>query len=460
MPTSVLRRVSVCAASLLLALASVASAQVSGLYYKEVEKDGRVYVFNTAAAAANFAASGEMGVSITLVGRAEGGKTLVAENETAIDLYLFKHNLPGYERPAPAKEKTFDERVFYKDGKTNIVMKTGTVQISNRVQVRYTRTDPEVGDELGSFAIRRMKTAIEGSLTGIPIKFKLQANWVGTDYVTGVSQATSGAVTTTRRRGPILEDAEVWYTANPMATVWLGQGKAFFGRQELTSSGRQQFVDRSITSARFAPARQIGIGLIGVNQNKTFEYNLGIYNGGSENAINTTTNDNDETMTVGRVAWTPMGEYKLEDSSLDYPDTPKFLIAGAILNDTRGTGSAETDVDRQGLELGFKLRGFNVLGEYFTESSQRVGTAEVDTDGYWLQAGWLFPSKKHEIALRLAEISPDVTGPSQDRTETGVAFSWYFDKHNQKLQFDYRTIEDDRLGTEDDEIRLQYQLIF
>ena len=45
------------------------------------------------------------GTAVTLIGKAEGGKTLVGENETAVDLYLFKHNLPGYDRPTPQPKK-------------------------------------------------------------------------------------------------------------------------------------------------------------------------------------------------------------------------------------------------------------------------------------------------------------------------------------------------------------------
>ncbi len=86
-------------AALLVAVASQAVAQVKGLYYREAEKDGRIYVFNTPERYAAWTKSGEMGTNITLVGRGAGGETIVAENDTAIDLYLFKHNLPAYDRP-------------------------------------------------------------------------------------------------------------------------------------------------------------------------------------------------------------------------------------------------------------------------------------------------------------------------------------------------------------------------
>jgi hypothetical protein len=93
-----------CAALLALALvvgAVPAKAQVQGLYYQEVAKDGRVYVFNTPEKYKAWQSSGDMGVAVTLVGRGANGETVVGENDTAIDLYLFRHNLPAYERPTP-----------------------------------------------------------------------------------------------------------------------------------------------------------------------------------------------------------------------------------------------------------------------------------------------------------------------------------------------------------------------
>jgi hypothetical protein len=84
-----------------IATVTVASAQVTSLYYREVVKDGRVYVFNTPERFKAFSDSGEIGTNITLIGRGPNGETVVGENEAAIDLYLFKHALPAYDRPSP-----------------------------------------------------------------------------------------------------------------------------------------------------------------------------------------------------------------------------------------------------------------------------------------------------------------------------------------------------------------------
>jgi hypothetical protein len=62
-------------------------AAAQRLWYKELEKDGRIYVFNTAKKFEEFQKSGDMGIAITMLGQGPNGETVVAENETAIDLY-------------------------------------------------------------------------------------------------------------------------------------------------------------------------------------------------------------------------------------------------------------------------------------------------------------------------------------------------------------------------------------
>jgi Phosphate-selective porin O and P len=94
-------RAGLLALAIALLAAPVTRAQVTGLYYQEVEKDGRVYVFNTPEKLKSWEQTGDMGTAITLIARGPNGETVVAENETAADLYFFKHNLPGYDRPTP-----------------------------------------------------------------------------------------------------------------------------------------------------------------------------------------------------------------------------------------------------------------------------------------------------------------------------------------------------------------------
>lgn len=445
------------AAALVLVLAATAAApaaaQVAGLYYKEVEKEGRIYVFNTPERFASWSASGDMGTSLTLLGRGPNGETVVAENETAADLYFFKHNLDGYDRPTP-KPASPEFGITYKDNKTTWETKNAKISLVNRFQGRYTLTDPEVGDSVGSFRIRRFHTIFEGTVYK-DWKGLIQVNWTGATVVNDVTQSGT-TVTRTRTQGPVLDDAIIQWAKHPLATVWVGQGKVFFGRQELTSDTKQSFVDRTAVSERFAAKRDQGIALTGLSKDKQFEYEIGIYNG---NGVNQPTNDNKEYATGGRVVWAPLGEYKLEDSSFDYPSTARLAIGGGFFKNTLGTGNSEADLSRYGAELGFRIQGFSLISEYFTENRDpRVG-AELDTDGYYAQAAYLLPNKKIEFAGRYGVISPDVA-TNQDQKETGVAASFYWDKHTHKLQGDYRILKDERTGVEDKEIRLQLQLLF
>lgn len=449
---------------LVLGLASSAVAQqpLMGLYYNEVEKDGRVYAFNTPETFKAWSAGGEMGKSVTLVGRAVDGKTLVAENETAVDLYLFKHNLPGYERPTPAPYNPgFD--VSWKDGKTTFKTKTAEIAISNRLQARYTmfNADSPSIEDVGTFNIRRAKTAIEGKAGDW--KFKLQANWVGGGYVTAAS-IVSNSLRTTVRRGPELEDAEIWWAKHPMATIWVGQGKVPFGRQEFTSSGKQQFVDRWIGNALYAPGRDQGIRLEGMNNSKTFEYAIGAYNGIARN-INL--NDNDDYLYSGRVAWMPFGEYKFEESSHDRPTGPKLVLALAGLTNTLGTGAAAIDIERVGYEVAFKWGGFNAQGEYFSENAENQSNVKSDNLGYYLQAGYLFPGNKFEVAGRYESIERDqafsvtnLGSALKDFEGTGLGVNYYLNKHVHKIQADWFSYEDKVTGAGLDEFRVQLQVIF
>ena len=465
-----MRKVLVAAGLAVLALlvgATAGTAQIASLYYQEVEKDGRIYVFNTPERYASWSASGEIGTAITLIGKAEGGKTLVAENETAADLYLFKHDLPGFDRPTPKPEKKFDERVYWKDGKTTFETKQAKIAISNRAQLRYSYFDAadDAIEDRGTFNVRRMKTAIEGETSDKAWKFKLQANWVGAGYATAVAlvPGDTPSLNVTTRRGPELEDAEVWWQKHGMAKVWVGQGKVPFGRQQYTSSGKQQFVDRWIGDALFAPGRDQGLRLEGMNESKTFEYYVGAYNGIARN-INV--NDNDDYLYSGRVVWMPFGEYKYEESSLDYPDSPKLALGVGVVDNTLGTGASATDIWRLGYEAAFKWRGLNAVAEFYDEEAER-GSVTSDNQGYYVQVGYLFGNRKFEIAGRLGNIERDSSfavtnlgSALRDLEERGVAASWYLDKHTHKIQADYITLEDKISGRELDELRVQLQVIF
>lgn len=85
-----------------LSLIFSAPAWAQGFYLKEIEKDGRVYVFNVRANAERFEKTGEMGIGITKPGVGPNGETVVGDNERALQLYFFKHNIAEVVQDPPA----------------------------------------------------------------------------------------------------------------------------------------------------------------------------------------------------------------------------------------------------------------------------------------------------------------------------------------------------------------------
>lgn len=308
-----------------------------------------------------------------------------------------------------------------------------TMRIGVRVQLRATHTDPP-GDERATtaFQVRRARLSVGGSA------------YEHFDYAVQAELAGSSVR---------LLDANVQATLAPLATIWAGQGKAFFGRQQLTSSGHLHFVDRTIVDGRFSAGRQQGLAVIG-RAGTVLEYNAGVYNG---NGINEPTNPNDRFMTVGRLVMTPLGAYGPVESAHDYPATPRLALGVSGMTNTVGEDTERVGITRVNTEAAFKVHGLNVTGEFYREWADPHEGARGTTDGWYMQAGYLLPRRRHELAARWAVIHPRAADAG-DLVETGLAYSHYLAGHRAKLQADVRNIRDRALRTDQRELRAQIQL--
>jgi hypothetical protein len=104
--------------ALVLGLAVAASSWAQGMFYREVEKNDRIYVFALMKEFESFDKSGEMGKSVTRLGYGPSGQTVVFDSEDAINLYNFKHNLPGEVFAKPKEAPKPKEEAFFKVGVT------------------------------------------------------------------------------------------------------------------------------------------------------------------------------------------------------------------------------------------------------------------------------------------------------------------------------------------------------
>jgi phosphate-selective porin OprO/OprP len=467
-------------AAALLALGLATSSWAQGMYYKEITKDGRIYVFNDAKKAAAFEQSGEVGTGLTRPGAGPNGETVVADSETALELFFFKHGISQtVERP-----KTATQKVEWRDGKTRFTLGDNFyLELSNRIQPRFTHQIPDDsvqlpgtearGDSKGSFRIRRAKMKLEGWFYKPELEYEVQLNWPD---VTGTPASR------------FLEDANIdWDISRKKAfRVRFGQFKAPYGRQQLTSSGAQQFVDRADTDGRYNPGRETGIGLWGTLGGNKVDWRVMASNG---NGRSQELNDNDQFLYTARVMWQAVGNARMnqwgsgplltEGDLGDSASGALLAIAGNFLkNDRRfsSTTAAVNDDTQWSLDYTFKYKGFASVGEYHDRSSDPfllgVGGPGFDDTGYLFQASyaWKGPGVVAgggfwELAFRYSQIDPtNLVSTANDRTEIGGALSWYANKHNLKVQADFRQIEDEAAnsgaGTKTKEFRLQTQFIF
>ncbi|HVT43770.1 MAG TPA: porin [Thermoanaerobaculia bacterium] len=421
---------------MLLLLVQGAFAQ--GAFYVEEEKEGRIYVFNSMKQYELWKKSGEMGVAITRPGEGPNGETVIFDSDEAIHMFNFHHGRPGEVLIRP-EEKKPAMKFGWKDGKTSFETDNAQLNISNRIQIRFTQEDPEVGDSRGSFRIRRGKTKFDGWFYSRNLTYELQLNWPDT-------------------ANP-LEDANLNYAHTKAFQIKVGQFKVPYGRQELTSSGSQQFVDRSIVSNEFAKGRDAGVQLWGLLMNDRLDWRAGIFNG---NGRTRSANDNDEFQYNARVTFQPFGDLKYSESDFESKDRPLFAIAGQFEQNHLHGATTGNDVDRRifGGDIAFKYRGFSAFAEYHTRDNDPEAGLDSTSNGLAAQIGYFIVPAKFELAGRYAIIDPTDRTSGNDLTETGIAFNWFINKHNLKLQGDLRQIENDANNQTNKEGRIQLQFIF
>jgi hypothetical protein len=480
-PRIVATIVSLCAMWLLMAPA--ASAQ--GFYYKEIEKDGRIYVFNNAEQAGRFEKSGEMGTGITRPGVGPKGETVVADSERALQLFFFKHGISEVvpEPPPPV------QRVEWRDGRTRITTDLAYLEISNRIQPLFRQENPDTppngttlpgledpADQRGSFRIRRARFKLEGWIWKQNLTYEVQLDWAALNAGFSPS-STSGASSAGAAANPgaALIDANMAW--DPQGA---GKFRALFGsfkvasfRQQLTSSGNQQFVDRSLVSDEYAKGRDLGVAVQGVLFNNTIEYRASVTNGAG---LNQAANDNDTYQYNGRLMWQPNGNQTLVQrawvsgalySESDFESTTVPLYAVAlnfesndnyrVVNPMNGR-PANMKSYTASVDGVYKFRGLFLTGEYFWRQRETPTLVAANINrifqspGFYVQGGQMLNlARTWEVAARYGRRDPndliDDEGTDPTRfgtdaeTEMRVGLSYYYKRHNLKLQADAGQIE-------------------
>jgi hypothetical protein len=436
-----------------------------GLYFKEVRKDDRIYVFNVAANAERFEKTGEMGIGITRPGTGPNGETVVGDNERALQLFYFKH---GLSEAVPETVPTLT--MVWRDGKTRITTDNAYLEISSRVQVRFTEELPDdttqlagtpaAGDPRGSFRIRRAKFKLEG--------------WMIRPWITYETQVNFPAVTGSNA-GALLEDAAFdvdFSKGRGTFRLHAGQFKPGFGAQEMTSSGSQQFVDRALVSNSFFRGRETGVALWGATPDNKWEWRVGVFNG---NGVTRSTNDNNKFQYNARLMWQPNGSQVLNQrawvtgalySESDFESTAAPIYAIGLNLERQNNFFATAGNDQRwtaaSVDWVYKYRGFSATGMYAFARRRPEAGASFDAAGYFVQLGRLLKRRTYELAFRYGQYDPsDLVGRNVTR-EVRAGLNYFYARHGLKWQTDIGRVDTETAAvtTRLWELRSQLQFIF
>jgi phosphate-selective porin OprO/OprP len=248
----------------------------------------------------------------------------------------------------------------------------------------------------------------------------------------------------------------------PEAQVKLGQWKAPFGLEQLTPDTSLYVIERSLPTGAITPERQIGVQLWGKplasvwpDEKDLLTYYAGIFNG---NGRNTTVNDNNNFMYVGRL------ESTLFKAKMWGQDS--YLKLGAdVLNsrDDKGTNISQTLnllVNSDGslspftlpgadertawsVDAWLKLGPFDLIGEYLEEyvngrtvNGVPPGFADFTTNGYYITAGYFLIPKKFQAVVQWQDLNPGQRGSDGIHSITG-GLNYYIHGDDIKLMVDY-----------------------
>jgi len=322
------------------------------------------------------------------------------------------------------------------------------VKISTRTQFRYAYRDFEADAterNSGAFNIPRARLRFDGFAWYPWLKYKIQYDFVGTRDL--CPSGGSGCDQLQARSD--LRDLYFDFTRHPWWSVRVGQFKQPFGLQELTSSGDQEFVDRSIASLLFAPSREVGAMLFGTSFEKKFGYEVAVANG---NGRNKTFDNNGGMRYTIRVHFDPNGEYRLSETAVDHPDRVNWTIGLAAMRNNQEADLLETTdplrQDSAEVFVALKYKLLFSMADYYLRTLEQAPAAAadpeaIDSSGLVAQVGVFVVPRKLEVAVRYSEVDREVEDPATgattttDGTERRIGFGWYFSKHDLKFQADY-----------------------
>ncbi len=268
----------------------------------------------------------------------------------------------------------------------------------------------------------------------------------------------------------------------------IGQHKILYNRERVDSSGKQQFVERSISTYAFTLDRQIGVTLAKGFMAGTKYDNwlfLGLNKGDGRGNLD---DHGTDPMLLARWQWHFLGEtLPFSQSDLKFRQKPAASLAFATAQ-VRGpytryssSGGGQLDGFESGGDERYTLQqflqefalhfdGLSIQQEFHIKKIDDHETGARSTlQGGYAQVGKLWAVKWHdrsfalEGAVRIARVDWDTVNPDRVQDELTFATNLFLNGHNNKITADISQIrlKNDLSGKDEDvRFRLQWDVSF
>jgi hypothetical protein len=346
------------------------------------------------------------------------------------------------------------------------------VKLGGRIQIQYHYEDPDNGSSEDELFFRRFRPYIEGSL---------HPDWKGKFQLDYGKAKDDDEVA--------IKDAYMQYKGFSNMKVTFGNANFPFSREFLTTSKKQQLVERTFVGDHNygTPDRNIGLHLTGHSGNKKVTWGASATSASidPDNAkldfdtpVNKNGDFNEGWMVGGRVDFHPFGELKFSQG--DFKGDTKATIGVAAFtwnndddNNTNTPGcGGECDVDSvTGYEVSGALRGggFSVDAQYNMFDAELIESGIVDgiyrnsqsdLENWSIEGGYMVIPNKLEIVAGYQ--SQDADGYATEWTRASLGANYFIKKHDIKIQASWRMNEDmdGVVGDDADEFFLQTQYVF
>lgn len=347
----------------------------------------------------------------------------------------------------------------------------GYIKLGGRIQLQYHLESPDDGEEEDELFFRRFRPYIEGSV---------HDDWKGKfqfDFGKGSSE---------------IKDAYLAYGGIDGLSIKIGNAVVPFSRERLTSSKKQQLVERTFTGDHNygVPDRSPGVHLGGsFGDGGEFSWGAALVTAAvdaddkkldfdSTASLNRGDDWTEGIMYAARVEFAPLGAIKYEQTDFKNTDLKVAIGVGAFGwdNDKDALQGDEEDEKKHdvdsstGFNVGMAVRfmGASVDAEFNSADADLV-TAGVDNgiyagssttlESFAIEGGYLIAGQVEAI---YGFESLDADGYSEAWTRNSVGVNYYFEKHDIKLSTTYRinADKDGKAGNDVDELFVQMQYVF